>query len=203
MINRIEATGLSEWRILPPPKQMGFRIPISVMLNVTLLRQYTPVILLSDYLRLHNLSAEDEQPNGAWHQERYHFSANVKTGRIPSLFTIKNNWFDPTGTIRVDGLPHALQERGRWNLETGDDETGPFGHWNAVAENLTDPLAECLQLATRERSRVWLEWGEARETVENCGPLSVSVKNGGLSDEMLENAAVSSGWEVVHTFRGL
>lgn len=203
MINRIEATGLSEWRILPPPKQMGFRVPISVMLNVTLLRQYTPVILLSDYLRLHNLSAEDEQPTGTWHHEGYHFSANVKTGRMPSLFTIKNSWFDPIGTIRVDDLPRGLKERGRWNFEAGDGETGPFGHWNTLAESLAGPLDECLHLAASERNRVWLEWSEAREIVGNCGPSSVSVESGDLSDKMLESVAVSSGWEVVHTFRGL
>src|SRR5882762_4686690 len=35
MVNKGDAVGWDEWRDMPIEKQMGFRIPISVMVNIT------------------------------------------------------------------------------------------------------------------------------------------------------------------------
>lgn len=203
MVNRNDAIGSSEWRNLPPVQQMAFRIPISTMLNITLLRQTQPVILLSDYLRLHGLTPEIEQSNGVWHRELYHSRTNIMTGKKPTLFVIKNKWYDPSGTLRVDVLPHAIRERGIWTLGVGDDVTGPIGRWKETRDDSVDVVAKCLDSAARDRGRGWLEWNEARRAVLGCEPSIVLVEDGNLSDRTLERFVMNNGWEVVHTYRGL
>lgn len=64
MLNKGDAIGSNEWRELPIEQQMGFRIPISVMVNMTHLRNRQPVITVSEYLRLHGQNSEIESSNG-------------------------------------------------------------------------------------------------------------------------------------------
>lgn len=202
MVNRNDAVGSGEWRNLPPAQQMAFRIPISTMLNITLLRQTQPVILLSDYLRLHGLTPESEQSNGVWNREQYHSRANIITGKKPTLFVVKNEWYDPSGTLRVDGLPHAIRERGKWTFAVGDDNMGPIGRWEEPSDDV-DVVAKCLDSTARDRGRGWLEWSEARRAVQGCEPSLVLVADENLSDRTLERLITNNGWEVVHTYRGL
>lgn len=200
MVNRGDAVGWNEWRNMPIDQQMGFRIPIFVMMNITLLRQTQPVVLVSEYLRLHGFTPEDERSNGAWHRAPYNTRPNVFTGRVPSFYGVKNHWYDPPGTIRVDYLSKEVKQRGQWRLDVENDETGPVGIWDAQAS--VDVLSDSLAKAARERYRIWLDWDEMREVLR-AGPASeVWGFDKDYSDQELEKMLSSHGWEVVHTFRG-
>ena len=97
---------------------MAFRIPISVMVNMTHLRSQHSVITASEYLHLHGLDPGFESGNGIWLRDRYHVHPSVfetnKT-KTPSLFIIENHWYDPVGINRVNYITEAMKLRG--NLE--------------------------------------------------------------------------------------
>lgn len=100
MVNRGDAIGWGEWRELPIEQQMGWRVPIDVMLDLRVLRKYSPAVTIREYLLLHNLSPELEQPNGAWARDIYHSGTPA-----PKLGVIQNHVFDPDGVTRVDVMP--------------------------------------------------------------------------------------------------
>ncbi|KAF8328121.1 uncharacterized protein EI90DRAFT_2926732 [Cantharellus anzutake] len=105
MVNRGDAIGWGEWRELPIEKQMGWRIPIDIMLDLDHLRKDYSVITVSEYLKLHNMDPDKEWSNGAWQREAYH-----DTFPKPSLAVIPNNEYDPSGVIRVDKLQPAPEQ---------------------------------------------------------------------------------------------
>lgn len=105
MVNRGDELHSDEWRILPMNKQMGWRVPIELMFNFTLLRNAHPVITVNDYLRLHGLDPNIERHDGDWEREAYQYSTS-KTGELRnvSLHIIPNAEYEPLGTTRVDRL---------------------------------------------------------------------------------------------------
>ena len=111
MVNKNDALGLDEWRELPMEQQMGFRIPITVVLDLARLRARGPVITALEYLRLHGQGPEAESTSGTWPRRPYHmypnvFESNQTNG--PSLFVIENHWYDPENTNRVDYIPQEI-----------------------------------------------------------------------------------------------
>jgi hypothetical protein len=132
MVNRGDALGSDEWRELPIEQQMGFRIPISVIVNVTHLRNRQPVITASEYLRLHGQDPENESSDGFWPRESYHTHANVfetnKT-KTPSLFVIKNHWYEYGGTNRVNYIPEAMKRRGHLECIPSPEDFDIINYW--------------------------------------------------------------------------
>ncbi|KAG8761886.1 hypothetical protein FRC11_012538 [Ceratobasidium sp. 423] len=99
MVNRGDAIGWGEWRNLPIEKQMGWRIPMGVMLDLNHLRKTHSVITVGEYLELNGMSPEIEWSNGAWHRENY------QNGGKLSIHEIPNNEYDPNPLVRVEMLP--------------------------------------------------------------------------------------------------
>ncbi|KAF8679444.1 GDP-fucose protein O-fucosyltransferase [Rhizoctonia solani] len=99
MVNRGDAIGWGEWRNLPIEKQMGWRIPIGVMLDMNHLRKAHPVVTVAEYLQLNGMSPSIEWSNGAWHREMYQNDGKISIHEIP------NNEYDPKPTVRVEMLP--------------------------------------------------------------------------------------------------
>ncbi|THH21521.1 hypothetical protein EW146_g25 [Bondarzewia mesenterica] len=198
MVNKGDAVGWEEWRELPIEQQMGWEIPMSLMFNLTHLRQTQPVILVSDYLRLHGQGPEVEFSNGAWQRELYHQRANVfekdKT-KLPSLYVIENHWYDPSRSNRVDLLPDAVKQRGNWSPEGWDKKSGRKGHWPYFPQT---EASERLQAALESEKSV-LDWDEAREALQAKDGIQLWDVS---SDEKLEQVLRANGWEVLHTFRG-
>ncbi|THH17349.1 hypothetical protein EW146_g3462 [Bondarzewia mesenterica] len=199
MVNRGDAVGWEQWRDLPVEQQMAWEIPISVMLNVTHLRATQPVVLISEYLRLHGQSPEMEVGNGAWQRRLYHKNANAfsedKT-RIPALYVIENHWYDPPGTHRVDYLTEFLKERGGWMLDSGNMETGPKSRWTSRPSN---EAYERVNAILGGLGRDSLGWDEVRRAFQTEGSIwrwDVST------DEKLERLLQENGWEVLYTFQG-
>jgi hypothetical protein len=193
MVNRGDAVGLDEWRELPIEKQMAFRIPISIMIDLPHLRAHHPVITVSEYLRLHGLDPEGESSSGSWQGELYHARANVfepnKT-MTPSLFVIKNQWYDPSGSTRVDYIPQAMKERGNWEryFPSHSQETG--GYWPFVA-----PTVVSRRLANGNSGVP--DWDAAKRVLLSS-KLEPEVDLD--DDKVVEDILNANGWEVLHTF---
>ncbi|KAH7903446.1 hypothetical protein BJ138DRAFT_1168131 [Hygrophoropsis aurantiaca] len=101
MVNRGDAVDSDEWRKLPEEQQMGWRVPMSTMINITHLRRTQPFLLVSEYLLLHNLSADLEA-------KKYH--------QNPSVFD--------SGARGPPSLKD-MKRRGDWNVSKGE-----YGTWN-------------------------------------------------------------------------
>ena len=189
MVNHGDAVGSEEWRKLPLEEQMAWRIPISVMLNMTLLRRTQPVITVSEYLQLHNISKDAEEGNGHWAPHKYHLNANVfdSTGRTPSLYVIKNAWYDPWEINRVDMIPSYMRERGGWSSEGGG------GRWTITSK--TSVYLD-LEAALPDRPRV-LSWDRARQVLQDKGHSSEIQ-----TDQAMEAFLNQNGWEVLLTYDG-
>ena len=100
------------------------------MFNLTHLHRAHPVIMISEYLWLHNLSVDMEWSNGAWLHDNYHNHANVFKSdpqKKPSLQVIENSWYDPQGINRVDVLPKDMRVKGNWSEEMRDPNNGQGG----------------------------------------------------------------------------
>jgi hypothetical protein len=197
MVNRGDATGSDEWRELPIDQQMAFRIPISVMVNTTHLRNRQPVITASEYLRLHDQDPDNETSDGFWHRDLYHTQANIfetnKT-RTPSLFVIEKHWYGPQGTHRVDYIPEAMKRRGNLDLHPGQDNY----HSSAEYWPPVEPTELSGNLLLRGSS---LDWRIAKSILVNSLDLVGDLNLG--DDEAVEEVLNAHGWEVLHTFPGL
>jgi hypothetical protein len=193
MVNRGDAVGSDEWRELPIEKQMGFRIPISIMFDLPHLRAHHPVITVSEYLRLHGQDPEAESSSGSWQRELYHTRPDVfesnKT-KTPSLFVIKNQWYDPSGSTRVDYIPQAMKERGNWERYSPSQSQETGGHWPFVA-----PTDVSRRLANGNSGV--LDWDAAKRDLlsSELGP-EVDLDD----DKVVEDILNANGWEVLHTF---
>src|ERR1700728_1786866 len=90
MVNLVNDVKIGDWRNLPIDEETVWRIPITVMLNMTLLRSTQRVITVSEYLRLHNISEDTEEINGHWERHKYHLKPNVfdNMNKTPSLHVI-------------------------------------------------------------------------------------------------------------------
>ncbi|KAH9058130.1 hypothetical protein EDB87DRAFT_1832712 [Lactarius vividus] len=175
MVNKGDALGSDEWREMPIEKQMGFRIPISVVVNITHLRSRQPVITASEYLRLHGQDPESESSSGLWPRQSYHTHPNVfetnKT-KTPSLFVIENHWYAPADTVRVDYIPEEMKKRGGLERHPGPDDYDV-------------------------RIGFPLNWDTAKYVLKN----SDLIGDEDLDDDVVVKELLNAhGWEVLYTF---
>ena len=196
MVNRGDALGSDEWRELPIEQQMGFLIPISVLVNVTHLRTRQPVITVSEYLRLHGQDPENESSNGFWPRGSYHTHANVfetnKT-KTPSLFVIKNHWYEYGGTNRVNYIPEAMKRRGNLERIPKPEDYNIINYWPPLEPT---ELSKSLAHAMPEDRSV-MPWDTAKDLLRESPHL------GGVNlddDKVVEELLNAHGWEVLHTF---
>ena len=134
MVNKGDAVGSDEWRELPIEQQMTFRIPLSVIVNMTHLRNRQPVITASEYLRLHGQDPESESSSGFWPRESYHTHPNVfekNKRKTPSQFVIDNHWYEPANTTRVDYIPEAMKSWGslKYHPRPHNYDSGSAEYW--------------------------------------------------------------------------
>jgi hypothetical protein len=194
MINRGEAVGSDEWRNLPIDKQMAFHIPISIMLDLPLLRARHPVITLSEYLRLHGLDPEIEASNGQWQKEHDVFESNRT--KTPSLFVVENHLYMPEGTTRVDYIPQAMKDRGNWQPHSMSGSQETAGYWPLV--DLVVPTDISTRLAEVTQMQGVMDWDTVKLTLGEASELVPEVDLD--DDKALEEVLNANGWEVVHTF---
>jgi hypothetical protein len=198
MVNRGDAVGKDDWRELPIEKQMAFRIPISIMMDLPHLYAHHPVITVSEYLRLHGQDPDGESSRGSWLSELYHSHPNVfesnKT-KTPSLFVIKNQWYEPSGSNRVDYIPQAMKERGNWERYSLSQSQESGGYWPFVeptetSERLRGALRDFPPLAV-------LDWDTAKGILRTS-ELESEVDL--VDDTAVEDVLNANGWEVLYTF---
>ena len=196
MVNRGDAVGSDAWRALPIEKQMAFRIPISIMIDLPHLRARHSVVTVSEYLRLHGLDPEVESSRGSWERESYHAHPNVfesnKT-KTPSLFVIENRWYEPSGSNRVNYIPQAMKDRGNWERYSPLQGQESGGYWPVVepteiSERLTNALGGVPPV---------LDW-DAAKSVLGASELELEIDLD--TDQAVEDVLNANGWEVLHTF---
>jgi hypothetical protein len=195
MINHGDAVHSDEWRNLPINEQMSWRLPISTMLNMTLLRQTQPVITVSEFLRLHNLSETTEASDGHWDRVGYHVNPYIfeNTSRTPSLHVVEEKSYDPREVNRVDMLPTDMKKRGGWSAEGGDPSRGEVGKWGDISKTA---LYSALEGALQAWPKV-LHWDRARQVLQQRGYTHEIETDQGMEQVLNEN-----GWEVLYTFNG-
>ena len=197
MVNRGDAVGSDQWRELPIEKQMAFRLPISVMIDLPYLRERYPVVTVSEYLRLHGINPDAEfSSQGNWLRDTYHSHANVfesnKT-KTPSLFVIENHWHDPWGLIRVDQIPQAMKERGNWQPYSLSQSRESGGYWPfVIPTNISKGLTNI--------DPTVLDWDTAKEFLMSF-ELEPEVDLD--DDKAMEDVLNANGWEVLHTFASM
>ncbi|VDB91199.1 unnamed protein product [Peniophora sp. CBMAI 1063] len=196
MVNKNEAMNTGVWSDLPLEQQMGYRIPIPLMLNITAMRAVHPVVLVSDFLRLHDLPLDIEVGNGHWGREAYHTHAPIHGAPLgaPDLYVVKNEWYDE-GFYRVDVLPEDMKRRGGW-VSAAASVDGPTGHWEERQEN-------DVSLRMRESFDSWghlLPWKDAIETLRVTSARDTHDLD---NEEGVMAALHANGWEVLQTFLGV
>ncbi|KAH9051203.1 hypothetical protein EDB83DRAFT_2543049 [Lactarius deliciosus] len=197
MVNKGDAIGSEEWRELPIEKQMGFRIPISVIVNITHLRSRQPVITASEYLRLHGQDPESESSSGFWPRQSYHTHPNVfetdKT-KTPSLLVIENHWYHTRETVRVDYIPEEMKKRGGLERHPGPDNyDASVEHWPPM-----EPTELSIKLAETAVDRGFpLDWDTAKDVLKSSDQIGdVNLDY----DDDVEKLLNAHGWEVLYTF---
>lgn len=165
---------------------------MSVMLNLTHLRRFQPVITVAEYLRLHDLSGDSELSNGQWDTQKYHQNPSVYDTHSPSLHIIENGWYDPQGLNRVDILSEEMKSRGQWDPLLGDPGKDESGGWSSPSKTSEYLLLE-QSLVGRQHV---LSFDKARQILQG-------ERIPGLdSDEGLTQYLNDIGWEVLYTFDG-
>jgi hypothetical protein len=199
MVNKGDALRSDQWRDLPIEQQMGFRIPISVIVNVTHLRNRQPVITVSEYLRLHGQDPENESSDGFWDRDLYHTHANVfetnKT-KTPSLYVIMNHWYEYGGTNRVNYIPEAMKKRGNLQHIPRPEDYDLNDYW---------PPSERTELSKNlgyamPWDRSVMPWNVAKDVLSESPDLSgVNLDD----DKVVEEILNAHGWEVLYTFEDM
>ncbi|TDL17252.1 hypothetical protein BD410DRAFT_794558 [Rickenella mellea] len=187
-VNRNEVFNTDEFKHSP----LAWKMPISKFIDLPLLRQAQPVILVSEYLRLHGLPLSAEAQAGNWDRSTYHSKPNLfadvavrggnedeeDLGGKPTLFVVENEWFDPEDTLRVDRLPQDYQTRGGWDPRAIDVEKGRYGEWTE-----TEKSAAYLQLEGALGDEHVLSWTQARSVLESMLD-PVDTETDGTGDDM-------------------
>ena len=205
MLNRGDAVGWNDWRELPIDQQLGWQIPISMMINITQLRRFQPVITTAEYLQYAGLSPTSETTSGYWNRSAYYHSPDLlvshsdNTFGKPTLFVIENAWYDPEGVTRVDTIPETMKRRGGW--VAGNMSAVQASHWESREDDAAQSLLRSLLL-----DKNVVEWDEAQSAVRALAvqmPESVGVSSPDFdSDEFVEDVLNRNGWEVLYTFQG-
>ena len=148
MSNKNDAFYSTEWSSWPIEKQMQWRIPLEMMIDVPHLRKIHKFMMLSEYFHLQGLNATHETTNGQWNRDYYNSGSHA-----PSLFIIPNHIYDPENIARVDTL---------------DFPNAPSGH------NLTGQAIEydkrLSQKAEGKKTGI-ISWKDARDAVSSVGVL--------------------------------
>lgn len=193
MVNRGDAVNSDEWRTLPIEQQMAWRIPVSLMFNLTHLRETHSVVTVSEYLRLHNIPDSVETGPGYWDTETYHHKSSTGE-REPSLRVIQNDWYDPQDSVRVDRIPDDMRERGGWSPEGGDSSRAQAGTWNTAVHT---PLYHALMDALPSSGWPVLSWKDVRRIVQDDERITSESTDAEIRDVLAEN-----GFEAVYTYEG-
>ena len=184
MINRNDALETSEWRNLPMEKQMGFELPIEIMLDLPHMRKKHNVMTMSEYFHLQGLNSTRERSNGHWDRTYYHEGVDQ-----PSLFVIPNNIYDPESVVRVDVMPPR---------PSGPSESDSNPILGSTTWTPTDVFGHKINakliVSTIGKNRAHLEWAEAMDALKD----NIDINN----NTSVDNALRAAGWFVLYTWDG-
>jgi hypothetical protein len=154
MVNRNDALHSDEWKDIPLDQQMGWLIPLEMMIDVPYLRSQDPsfsapkfrhnVLLMSEFLVLQGLNETYIKPDGSWDREYYHSGVDFEYWGTHheaalDLGVVRNDDYEPQGVVRVDtvfpmmGSSHRQPPKRSWanGLNyTGGSPNRPSGNPN-------------------------------------------------------------------------
>lgn len=187
MVNRGDAIGWGEWRDLPMEKQMGWRVPMSMMLDLPHLRSQYNVLLVDEYLRYHGMDPGKEWSNGAWHRTDY-LAPNM------TIFVVKNEEYDPEGWVRVDSRDTMFKA----HTNKHHDHSHEHGH-GAMDKRAMPEVPGQGELHDKLTSMIGndlvLDWNKARIAV-------AGFVNSTRDKAEVEEFLWANGWATLHTFAG-
>ncbi|KAG8905648.1 hypothetical protein FRB99_008489 [Tulasnella sp. 403] len=174
MVNRNDATGVNEWRNRPLAKQMAWRVPMEVMLDLPHLRQTHNVLLLREYLQLNGMDPNLEQSTGQWSND--YIGKKTGSDKRMTAAAIRNEDFDPHPVVRVDSLSRMAK---------------------SPVLNMTEVMQQPVYgiLMHKLGNDLVLEWQEARVAM---APFMTNVQ----SDDELEELLAENGWSTLYTYAG-
>ena len=138
------------------------------MLDLDHLRRDHSVVTVGEYLKLNNMDEDREWLNGAWDRQGYHDVIPK-----PSLASIPNHEYDPSGVIRVDRVPPPPKER---------------------AEKM---VISPVLMKNLDQNTLIMKLDDAKRTLEHNG-LKIWE-----SETELEGMLEKEDWVILHTFAGL
>lgn len=198
MVNRNDAMESDEWRFVPHDEQMGWQVPMSMMIDLPRLRERHPTILVSEYLRIHGLPEDIERPKGNWDREKYHEGSYVFSSRSanqnhaeenrPSLYVIHNDWYQDN-IARVDFLTTPMKSRGEYDLSLTDPEHDRVGAFRNTKEDSSVYQRLIAELGEERK----VEWDKAKDILRDEG---IECD----TDEEVGDALRENGWEVLYTY---
>ncbi|KAH7913487.1 hypothetical protein BJ138DRAFT_1111446 [Hygrophoropsis aurantiaca] len=192
MVNRGDAVHRDDWRDLAPDQQMGWRIPITLMFNITHLRQTHSVMLISDYLRMHDLPVDLESTDGHWDLSNYFLKSSGGAAPL-SLFAITNDIYESDDVNRVDVISEGMKTR-RQRCVDGSYEQGCGEGDDSWSTVMKTPVYTALEAALPS-DKSYLDWDVAQRVLHES-ELDVST------DEAIEKELNDNGWEVLYTYDG-
>jgi len=178
MVNRGDAMGSDQWRLLSWEEQMGWKVPMEKMIDMQGLRDAHAVVTMSEYLSLRSLPPNLEQGNGQWSDDIY----QVQSRSIP------NSEWDPPEVIRVD------QERPPFVLDETEPRTVRAFQAREAVKTMVEDLME--NKSENRLHQKLLDWDEVLETMQN---MQVDMND----DDDIELFLRAADFEVLHTYRGV
>ncbi|KAG8923727.1 hypothetical protein FRC02_010958 [Tulasnella sp. 418] len=137
MVNRNKELDTTEWAELPHDMQMGWKVPLEMMIDIPHLRKTHNVILMKDWLQIYGLDPSVEiGRNGPWWPTVYH-----NTNPPTTLHKIPNHEYDPSGIVRVDDKSKLS------HVSTDTSSAMDRALWQAMGEKIA------------------LDWSAARSTL--------------------------------------
>ncbi|GJJ13806.1 hypothetical protein Clacol_008063 [Clathrus columnatus] len=112
-VSRENSVGWGEPRE-EPERNMAWQLPIEIMIDLPKLRSYYPVILTSEFMKLHGLDPSNELLTGHWNQDIH------KHPNMASFYVIPNYLFDDD-IFRVDTIQPFLSDGESAEIETEVD----------------------------------------------------------------------------------
>lgn len=81
------------------------------MFNISHVRERHNVILVAEYLQLHDIPLDTESSKGAWLRTEFHEKPNIINFKKPTLFEFENEWYDWTSNHAVCWWSQKLMYR--------------------------------------------------------------------------------------------
>ena len=112
---------------------------------------------------------------------------DVRAGNSPSLYVIRNSWYEDWPDVRVDLIPDDMKERGSWKSNATDPNpsTGKVGEWD-----------------TTIKSQIYENLNNEGQTIDYQNARAVLSREGldVANDYDFQRSLNGNGFEILHSY---